>query len=122
MPQITISLPDPIQKLKDRRNELENLEIDPQGPTADDQTKQRFKIRIRITEISNKIHIFNLIAAHRRAASVVVERPTEEEINALGTALEKLDKVISREQTFEETLQTFAVIISAANEIQTAVS
>lgn len=117
----TIDIAEAITALNKRYAELSELRIDPQGLTADDKTEQRVQISFSLTEINQKITLLEFISAHRSSSTVVVSRPTQEEITAIQTALTNLDKVISREQTFDETVKTVTTILKAADTVNTAV-
>jgi len=117
---IDIDLDKEIDVLLKRYEELRKLRINPQGPSAHDKTKQRLQISFLIAEINQKIALFEFIYAHRSPAIVVVNRPTQEEIDAIQTALDNLDKIISREQSFEETVKTVTTILEAADTVNAA--
>jgi hypothetical protein len=119
MPNLTIDIAKEITALNSRYLELSTLEMNPQGPTADDKTEQRVQISYSLTEINNRITILRLISAHR-SSTVVVSRPTQNEINSIQTALEKLDKVIGDEQTFEQTVKNVTTLLKAADAVNAA--
>lgn len=121
MADLTIDLDREIEVLHKRFRELRKLRIDPQGPSADDKAEQRVQIAFLLAEINNRITILELVSAHRSAAKVVVSRPTRQDIETLQTALRKLHTVISREQTFQQTLETVTGILAAADTVNAAV-
>ncbi len=121
MADLTIDLDREIEVLHKRFRELRKLRIDPPGPSADDKAEQRVQIAFLLAEINNRITILELVSAHRSAAKVVVSRPAREDIDTLQAALRKLHTVISREQTFQQTLETVTGILAAADTVNAAV-
>lgn len=120
MLNLTIDIHKEIDALNKRHVELSELRINPQGPTADDKTEQEVQISFWLTEINQKVFIFELIIAHRKAAKVIVSRPTQTEIDAIQTALVKLDKVVGKEQTFDQTVKNVTTLLEAADAVNTA--
>lgn len=120
MIDLTVDIEMTIQVLLKRYAELRILYVNPQGPTADDQSDQREKIVFLLADIDYRITTLELISAHRSAATVVVSRPTQKEINTIETALTNLDEVISREQTFDETVKTVTTILEAVDTVNAA--
>ena len=121
MADLTINIDEEVETLHKRFRELRKLRINPQGPTTDDKSEQRVQIAFLLAEINNRITILELVSAHRSAAKIVVNRPTQEEIDIIKVALSKLNEVISREQTFEQSVLTATAILEAADTVNSAV-
>ena len=121
MAELSIDLDEEIEVLHKRYRELRKLRIDPPGPSADDKAEQRVQIAFLLAEINNRIAILELVSAHRSAARVLVSCPTREDIDTMKAALRKLHTVISREQSFQQTLDTVTGILAAADTVNAAV-
>ena len=120
MIDLTVDIEVAIQVLLKRYAELRKLRINPQGPSSDEKFEQREQIVFLLADIDYRITILELISAHQSGAKVVVGRPTQEEIDTIKTALTNLNKVISREQTFDETVKTVTTILEAADAVNSA--
>lgn len=120
MIDLNIDIEKAIKVLLKRYGELRKLRINPHGPTADDKFEQREQIVFLLADIDYKITILEIIAAHRSTAIVVVSRPTQTEIDTIKTALTNLNVVISREQTFDETVKTVTTILEAVDAVKKA--
>ncbi|MEZ4741536.1 MAG: hypothetical protein R3B45_03680 [Bdellovibrionota bacterium] len=57
-----------IKCLKEVNLKLENLQINPPGPTADEKTEQRFRIHVYLSDNAQTILMLQLRNAHRKAA------------------------------------------------------
>jgi hypothetical protein len=117
MPDVTIDLKEQIKKLRERWEELDELWVNPPGPSAGDKTDQRERIELWLRRINEKILSLSRIKVNKEAAQVIVRCPTDAEKKQIQDAMADLSKVLQREQAFTELFTTVTTILNSANTV-----
>lgn len=120
MNKIIVNLREVNNKLNKRYEELSKLKEDPPGFDLQEKYDNGVHIAYELAELSELITKYDFIIAHKEASEVIVNRPTQEEIDNINKALDDLNRVIQKEQNFEQTLKTITAVLDAGNKVYQA--
>jgi len=106
-----------IAELKQRSDELDALWPNPPGPSANDKADQREQIQAAMQEISNRLLTLRTVRLNKAASRVTITALSEQEYNEIQSALADLSRVIQREQTFAQSLETITAVLNGAGKV-----
>ena len=109
-----------IAELKQRSDELDALWPNPPGPSANDKADQREQIQAAMQEISNRLLTLRTVRLNKAASRVTITALSEQEYNEIQSALADLSRVIQREQTFAQSLETITIFFHSIFSVPTS--
>ena len=120
MPSQIIDLEEEINQLHKRWDELNELWVNPPGPSPNDKTNQRNQILLWMSQINEKLVSLGRIKANNKSSKVIVNQLTDDKITSMKSAMVDLSKAIKQEQVFANILGTVTTILTAADTLTNA--